>query len=244
MSKVSVSITKEGTKKYPLHQHSYREIMYYLSGRGELATEKGGIPFEPGSIIIVPPKTVHGSVSEEGFVNISVGADFGNLFLLDKIVKITDSADKSGERIARLIYDNRHSGEEYLTSLTVAYAHFILQSIKLDKKITRAVADIVGEISKSFSDPRLELTPLLIKSGYAEDYIRTEFKRATGLTPTELLTKLRIEQAQKLFEIYGGNMSVSEIAEACGFDDPVYFSRRFKSLTGTSPSTYKKQTPR
>ena len=34
MNGFSVSITEPGTKKYPLHQHSTWEVMYYLSGSG------------------------------------------------------------------------------------------------------------------------------------------------------------------------------------------------------------------
>ena len=40
---------------------------------------KEKIPFKPGSIIIVPPRVTHGSVSQNGFVNISIGGDFTGL---------------------------------------------------------------------------------------------------------------------------------------------------------------------
>ena len=68
-------------------------------------------------------------------------------------------------------------------------------------------------MSARFSDPCFDITPLLNQSGYAEDYIRAEFKKATSLTPIDFLTKMRLEHAQKLFEIYGDNISVSEVAD-------------------------------
>ena len=74
---------------------------------------------------------------------------------------------------------------------------------------------------------------------YSEDYIRYIFKNKTGFSPLDFLTKLRIEHAQKLLDIYGDNISVAEVAEACGFDDSVYFSRRFKQFTSLSPTQYK-----
>lgn len=236
-----ISITKEGTKQYPLHQHPDWEIMYYLSGEGYLATQKENVPYKPGSIIIVPPGVTHGSVSQDGFVNISVGGDFGNLFLFDRICVQTDNDNRNGERLARLIYDNRYADNDYLSALCGAYAHFLLQNSVWEKKITQAVRDIIEQVSTRFSDPCFDITALLNQSGYAEDYIRAEFKKATALTPIDFLAKIRVNHARKLFEIYGKNLSVAKAAEACGFEDPIYFSRRFKQFIGLSPSEYKNQ---
>ena len=241
MSDFFISITKEGTKKYPLHQHPKWEIMYYLSGEGYLATQKEKIPFKPGSIIIVPPGVVHGSVSQNGFVNISIGGDFGHSFLFNHISVQKDDDKRNGERLARLIYTNRYANNDFLSALCGAYAHFLLQNSVWEKKITLAVRNIIEQVSARFSDPCFDITPLLNQSGYAEDYIRAEFKKATSLTPIDFLTKMRLEHAQKLFEIYGDNISVSEVAEACGFEDSIYFSRRFKQFIGVCPSEYKKQ---
>ena len=115
MSNFSVSITKPRTIKYPLHQHPNWEIMYYLKGTGHLLTQTGAIAFSPGTIIIVPPKTIHGSSSEDGFVNISIGGDFEHVFMFDNIVVQQDNNDLNGKRLATLIFDNRVSDAKYLS---------------------------------------------------------------------------------------------------------------------------------
>ena len=84
-----------------------------------------------------------------------------------------------------------------------------------------------------------QLAALLHKSGYAEDYIRSEFKKHTGYSPVDFLAKVRIDYAKKLLDIYGENLPVSRIAELCGFRDAVYFSRRFKQFSGISPAQYR-----
>ena len=239
MSDFFISITKEGTKKYPLHRHPEWEIMYYLSGEGYLATQNKDIPFKPGSIIIVPPGVTHGSVSGNGFVNISIGGDFSHLFIFDYISVQTDNETRNGERLARLIYDNRYANNDYLSALCGAYAQFLLHNLNPEKRITQAIRNIIEQVGTCFSDPCFDVTQLLNQSGYSEDYIRAEFKKATALTPVDFLTKIRVEHAQKLYEIYGDNISVAEAAEACGFEDPIYFSRRFKQYIGSSPSEYK-----
>lgn len=241
MNGFSISITEKGTKKYPLHSHTNWEIMYYLEGSGHLATKNEKIPFSQGSIIIVPPKVEHGSVSSDGFVNISVGGDFNHLFMFDSIIKQQDNVNKDGEKLARLILENRHGDPQYLDSVCNAYAHFLLQNSQYEKRINREIAKIIDEVNKNFTDPDFNIGELLYNSGYAEDYIRAEFKKITSYSPIDFLTKLRIEHAKKLMEIYGQGISVAEVSESCGFDDSVYFSRRFKQFCGASPADYKKQ---
>ena len=240
MNRFSISKTNPGTIKYPLHQHPNWEIMYYLKGTGHLLTQTGAIAFSPGTIIIVPPKTIHGSSSEDGFVNISIGGDLEHVFMFDNIVVQQDNNDLNGKRLATLIFDNRIADDKYLSALCNAYAQFLLTNVVYEKKINKEISNVIKEIEENFSDPRFDVTNLLNKSGYTEDYIRAEFKNAVNLTPIDFLTKTRIEHAKKLFEIYGSTLSVSQVALTCGFEDPVYFSRRFKQFTSASPTEYKK----
>ncbi|MBQ7799826.1 MAG: helix-turn-helix domain-containing protein [Oscillospiraceae bacterium] len=241
MNNISISKTADGTKKYPLHKHSNWEIMYYLSGEGHLATEGQNIPFQKGSIIVVPPSVMHGSVSQNGFVNISVGGDFNHLFMFDNPVLLYDNSRGEGERLSNLIYENRFAQSEYLSALCSAYVHFLLQNIECENRVSEALGQIIKAATENFSDAEFNITDSLNKSGYAEDYIRTKFKDKTGLSPIAFLTNVRITHAKKLFEIYSNSISVSQAAEKCGFDDLIYFSKRFKQVVGVSPDRYRKE---
>jgi AraC-like DNA-binding protein len=216
--------------------------MYYLEGEGYLATELGEIPFERGSIIIVPPETPHGSVSEKGFVNISVAGDFSHLLMFDAPVRLRDGGSGEGETLARMILNNRYAGEGYLSALCIAYASFLLQSAACESPIEQRVRAIVKEIENGYADPCFHVTELLRGSGYAEDYIRAEFKRVTRMTPIRFLTKVRVDRAKGLLDIYGKSRTLTEIASVCGFDDVIYFSKKFKEFTGQSPDRYRRET--
>lgn len=61
-------------------------------------------------------------------------------------------------------------------------------------------------------------------------------KTATGKTLVELITDLRMEQAQTLLR---QGLPVKEVAARCGFSDQFYFSRAFKKQTGCSPKEYR-----
>lgn len=72
---------------------------------------------------------------------------------------------------------------------------------------------------------------------------RTQFeiliKKLTGDTPSLLLNRFRVRQAQQALN--NGNQTITEIAFDAGFDSSQYFSRVFQRLAGTTPSAYRRQ---
>lgn len=235
---IDIGITKDGVKTYPPHMHETWEIMTYLYGTGYLYTPGMNYPFKPGAIILVPPRTTHGSVSKSGFKNISIGGDFNKLLLYNKPILIHDDSKNTGTNLAKIIYDNRFAGSEFLHELCTSYIFFLLQSMSFKTETYAAIDKIIGEINDSAFDSAINLNEILNKSGYSEDYIRSQFKLFTGKTPTAFLTEIRINRARFLISVYGKSLSLQEIAESCGFCDYVYFSRKFKEYSGISPLGY------
>jgi AraC-like DNA-binding protein len=219
----------------PEHKHKYCEIIIYTKGTGFLKTDNLQIPFSRGTIIIVPPNTSHCSVSQGPYERIYVA---GNL---DRIINVSDPIHLSGDKdddgmiLAQLIYQNRYKNPDYLSSLIHAFLSYVLQSVKINDRIDEEINTIINKITHNFSDCNIDLSGILKNSGYAEDYIRDRFKKATGKTPIRFLTEIRIHHACLLIDFYKNSISLSEIAEKCGYTDYVYFSRRFKEITGVSP---------
>lgn len=67
--------------------------------------------------------------------------------------------------------------------------------------------------------------------------LQRKLKQSMGVTPQDLLREARIKRACQLLRQTDKN--IAEIAYACGFADPKYFSRSFKQSTGQSPSEYR-----
>jgi AraC-like DNA-binding protein len=63
------------------------------------------------------------------------------------------------------------------------------------------------------------------------------FKRCTGSTPIDYFIRLRMERARELLATT--SCSVKEIAGLLGYDDPLYFSRVFKSVNQSTPTQYR-----
>ena len=226
-------------KNVPNHKHKDYEIIIYTNESGITTVNGKSYNVSPGKIVIVPPGYVHSSSNAtENFERIYIMGDFSQFILPDCPTLILDNSEKEGLYLANMIYNNRYNNQEYITALINAFLHFLLQNIKLDDKIYLTVKNISEFIISNFHDYDINLHTLLESSGYAEDYIRSQFKKITNQTPIEFLTKIRINHARYLIDIYKNTYSMTEIAEKCGFDDYAYFSRRFKQITGVSPKKY------
>ena len=55
----------------------------------------------------------------------------------------------------------------------------------------------------------------------------------------EYIRSVRLAHACRLLE--EGTLSVSQVAEASGFRDALYFSRVFKKIVGLSPRAYREK---
>lgn len=65
------------------------------------------------------------------------------------------------------------------------------------------------------------------------------FKQTFGLFPLQYILYYRIKRACELLK--NTEYSITQIAELCGFDDPLYFSRVFKKEMNMCPSQYRSQ---
>lgn len=116
----------------------------------------------------------------------------------------------------------------------------MLTALSEKSSLSPVTLAVQAEILSHVSDSSYSLDDGLKKMPLNYDYIRKLFKKETGATPREYLLKERMTLAQSLLS--GGisnrysRYSVSQVAEACGFSEPLYFSKVFKKYFGKSPS--------
>lgn len=67
---------------------------------------------------------------------------------------------------------------------------------------------------------------------------RRHWARYVGRPPGHYLTHLRIQQACRM--LVETSLPIGTIAAAVGFEDPLYFSRKFHQATGQTATTYRK----
>jgi AraC-like DNA-binding protein len=93
-------------------------------------------------------------------------------------------------------------------------------------------------MDRHFAEP-LDLDRLAAESGFSKFHFARSFKDAYGETPTQYLTRRRVERAKDLLR--HANLSVTEICMLVGFSSLGSFSSRFAALVGMSPSAYQRR---
>ena len=72
--------------------------------------------------------------------------------------------------------------------------------------------------------------------GLSRSRLYRVFRQELQVSPAEYLARFRMRQACALLE--RGDLSVKAVALSVGYEDQLYFSRRFRALTGLSPTAW------
>lgn len=117
-------------------------------------------------------------------------------------------------------------------------AAYLLGGNTRQKKGKASVVHDVSEHIASHFCEQLTLENLAEKFFVSESYLSRSFKDSTGVGIKEYINILRIRKAQELLE--DSKLSVSEIAEAVGFESASYFGRVFQKHLAISPGQYRR----
>lgn len=71
------------------------------------------------------------------------------------------------------------------------------------------------------------------------DHFSRLFVREFGTTPLQFIIAARMTRAKMLLATE--DMSIAEVSDSVGVDDPAYFCRLFKKNTGMSPMAYRQK---
>jgi transcriptional regulator GlxA family with amidase domain len=76
-------------------------------------------------------------------------------------------------------------------------------------------------------------------SGIPERSFKRRFKSATGHAPIDYVQRLRVEEAKRRLE--RTQAPVDEISWNVGYEDPAFFRRLFKRITGVTAGAYRRK---
>lgn len=98
---------------------------------------------------------------------------------------------------------------------------------------------IMDYINQNIGNQALSNKDLANLLKISEVYFRKLFAAEYGITPKQYILNLRIQTACKL--LIETPLSISSVAEKCGFSSPYHFCRAFKLKMGVTPSGYAAQ---
>lgn len=121
---------------------------------------------------------------------------------------------------------------EILTLISRLMKPLNTAKIRSQKIIVNAMEYISNEFSRSIS-----IQKLAKHLGVSVCWLNLNFKIYTGLTPMQYAINMRLAHSKELLRTT--DYTITEIAQLCGYEDSLYFSRLFKKHTDFSPREYR-----
>jgi YesN/AraC family two-component response regulator len=107
----------------------------------------------------------------------------------------------------------------------------------LDETLPFNVAKVISFMEKNLAKD-ISLNQLAKKATMSKHHFCRVFKKHTGITPMQYLTRKRIEQAKIL--LLDEDMVIGDVITAVGFQDQSNFIKNFKKVEGVTPSFYRR----
>lgn len=223
------------------HAHTNWEFIYCTSGTGRLVFDDNVLSYGEGDVVVIPPYIPHTNDSDQGFTNIHVNMENPTLaFKTPTIIK--DDGNRFIQNAFAGAFYHYSAAPGQQTPLLIAYGNLIasyLSAYQQAPAYSKVVAEIESNIIHNYPDCNYELDTYLRSFPFSYDYLRKLFKKEVGVTPHQYLIDKRLQTAaESLTSPFVDTGNISEIARMCGFREPLYFSRIFKSRYGVSPSRY------
>lgn len=92
-------------------------------------------------------------------------------------------------------------------------------------------------IEENMQDSNIGVADIAQATATSRSGLNRRMHQLLGVTPADFLREARMKRACQMLKTSG--QSTSDIAYACGFSDPKYFSRCFKQSIGMTPKEYR-----
>lgn len=126
-------------------------------------------------------------------------------------------------------------GEELLT-LMARYLYENERSREGLAPRAKEVEEAIHFFHHAYNTP-VNIGEYAVNCGITPGWFIRIFKRQTGATPQQYLTKIRLTKAKELLST--SSLPIGEIAAVCGYQDCLYFSKLFRKHEGCTPSEFR-----
>lgn len=241
-----------------IHYHEEYELYYMLDGGTTYFIDGEIFSINKGDFVFIPKGLSHNTDNQNYRYNERILISFreeifheNQQFILEELAKtrvvyVPDTHLPVLESLLFKIeaeYVQSEKGKEVLLDLYIQEVLTLLYRYKCERKSViqesdKIVYTISEYIGKNYGQD-ITLKSLSKDFAISEGYLSRKFKAVSGLGVNQYITYVRISHAEKLLR--DSDLSVTEIAEKCGFCGSTYFSSVFRKVKGVPPLTYRKQ---
>jgi len=230
------------------HSHNSYELVYYVRGSGKTTINGCSYRYREGTFSLTLPNNLHNETHEEKTEVIYINFDCFNFptKILNGIYY--DSYSKPIYRLLEKIKKEllhkkilfEYTLELLIQELLVEYSRIIENNNVLETESNKNqwLDYVVNFIEENYCN-EINMENLAEMSGYSYHRFRHLFKEKTGMSPTAYISNQKIANSKEM--MIDLNLSITVIANNCGFSNSCQFSTSFKKYTGITPSEYRKQ---
>lgn len=247
-----------------MHNHRDYEIIVINDGEGIFQVNDKIYDVCAGDVMMINPYDVHyGRMKKKQDCFSYTCVDFDAGFLKDGKNYSSFADDLTGgslkysyhltsphsKEIARLVknadfaYEAGYPGWELTVKASLLLIFSYLQKNGLTEKgalpkENAFILSVLEYIEKNYKE-NLNSANVSEALAYNQSYFCRLFRKHFDCSFGEYLNIFRVKKAEELLK--GGKAKVSEVAYAVGFNNLSYFSKVFLSLTGNTPTEYRKK---
>jgi len=239
-----------------LHEHDVHELYFLLSGTTRYFLCDEVVVLQPGEMVFIPKHTLHQTEYnnnagiervlfsfDDDFVDPSLRSCLREMaankhitFTQHGLLKITDLVDK--------IEKERQKSKPLCEEMQRMYFQQLLIQISRYRTPTKTesfpaplmlIQRILEHINRHYTTD-ITLTSLSETFSISPSHLSKSFKYVTGLGVKEYINVCRASAAKTLLETT--DLSITQIATKCGYNDSNYFTAVFKKIVGVTPKKY------
>ena len=249
--------------------HNFWEIAYIDKGRVQVRSDDENLVLSQGEIIFHHPNEFHSIKALDSSPNFFVVSFvctsplmsyfekyhtvlnktlYGFISSVIKEAENTYSIPKNDPTLKKLIKKETApiGGEQLIKTYLEQFLIFLIRNIVKEEEpsvfptkesMETHLVSSAKQLLEEKAEESFRVNDLCLSLGYSKSYLSKLFREQTGETIAGFAVRQKIKRAKQL--IRDGNLNFAQISDKLSFDNPQYFSRVFKRVTGMTPTEFK-----
>lgn len=246
---------QEGNQIDP-HHHSVHQMLFALEGQGKITVDRATYEFTTDNAVVLTPQSNHSIVSDTRLTLLVLAFDSSVLDASGRIELLDHSFPQSAymqlngfiaselrQLLRKMLFEQSRvtplgnwAMRIYLLEMLLLLARSKNPVPVSDSNQLRAER-IRSYIDSNYYEP-LQAGDLGSKLGISARHVNQIFKDQYQLTPTQYLTDVRMQVAQKLLQ--ETDKDIVSVCFEVGYENLSTFYRTFKGVVNMSPNQYRK----